>query len=55
MLYDIKPSEVLTADKQNMTVDSYLLWKVDNPSFSTKPWAASRQRSSVWTRSPTMP
>ena len=31
MLYDIKPSEVLTADKQNMTVDSYLLWEVDNP------------------------
>jgi len=31
MLYDIKPSEVLTADKQNMTVDSYVLWQVDDP------------------------
>jgi len=31
MLYDIKPSEVLTSDKQNMTVDSYILWKVANP------------------------
>ncbi|HHU05920.1 MAG TPA: protease modulator HflC [Clostridiales bacterium] len=31
MLYDIKPSEVLTADKQNMTVDSYVLWKIENP------------------------
>lgn len=31
MLYDIKPSEVLTADKQNMTVDSYVLWKVSDP------------------------
>lgn len=31
MLYGIKPSEVLTADKQNMTVDSYVLWKVKDP------------------------
>lgn len=31
MLYDIKPSEVLTSDKQNMTVDSYVLWRVENP------------------------
>ncbi|NLM62244.1 MAG: protease modulator HflC [Clostridiales bacterium] len=31
MLYDIPPSEVLTADKKNMTVDSYILWKIDNP------------------------
>lgn len=31
MLYDIAPSEVLTSDKQNMTVDSYVLWKVDDP------------------------
>jgi len=31
MLYDINPSEVLTSDKQNMTVDSYILWQVDDP------------------------
>jgi len=31
MLYDIPPSEVLTSDKQNMTVDSYILWQVDDP------------------------
>ena len=31
MLYDIPPSEVLTSDKQNMTVDSYVLWKVSDP------------------------
>lgn len=31
MLYDIPPSEVLTSDKQNMTVDSYVLWRVDDP------------------------
>ena len=30
-LYDIPPSEVLTSDKQNMTVDCYILWKVDDP------------------------
>ena len=29
--YDIPPSEVLTSDKQNMTVDCYILWKIDNP------------------------
>ena len=31
MLYDIPPSEVLTSDKQNMTVDCYILWKIDDP------------------------
>ena len=30
-LYDIPPSEVLTSDKQNMTVDCYVLWKVEDP------------------------
>ena len=29
--YDIPPSEVLTSDKQNMTVDCYILWKVSDP------------------------
>jgi len=31
MLYDIAPSEVLTADKQNMTVDCYVLWRILDP------------------------
>ncbi len=31
MLYDIPPSEVLTSDKQNMTVDCYLIWSIDDP------------------------
>lgn len=31
MFYDISPSEVLTADKQNMTVDSYVLWRINEP------------------------
>ena len=31
MLYDIAPSEVLTSDKQNMTVDCYILWEISNP------------------------
>lgn len=31
MYYDISPSEVLTADKQNMTVDSYVLWRIVEP------------------------
>ena len=30
-LYDIPPSEVLTSDKQNMTVDCYVLWKIEDP------------------------
>jgi len=30
-LYDIPPSEVLTSDKQNMTVDCYVLWKIRDP------------------------
>lgn len=29
--YDIPPSEVLTSDKQNMTVDCYILWKIEDP------------------------
>ena len=31
MLYDIPPSEVLTSDKQNMTVDCYVLWRIEDP------------------------
>ncbi len=31
MFYDIPPSEVLTSDKQNMTVDSYILWRIQDP------------------------
>ena len=30
-LYDIPPSEVLTSDKQNMTVDCYILWHISTP------------------------
>ena len=30
-LYDIPPSEVLTSDKQNMTVDCYILWSINDP------------------------
>lgn len=30
-LYDIPPSEVLTSDKQNMTVDCYILWAISDP------------------------
>ncbi|MBR2473043.1 MAG: protease modulator HflC, partial [Clostridia bacterium] len=31
MLYDISPSEVITLDKQNMTVDSYVMWQISDP------------------------
>jgi len=31
MLYDIPPSEVLTSDKQNMTVDCYIVWRIEDP------------------------
>ena len=30
-LYDIPPSEVLTSEKQNMTVDCYILWSISDP------------------------
>ena len=30
-LYDIPPSEVFTSDKQNMTVDCYVLWWIEDP------------------------
>ena len=30
-LSDILPSEVLTSDKQNMTVDCYILWSIGDP------------------------
>ena len=29
--YDIPPSEVLTSDKQNMTMDCYILWNISDP------------------------
>lgn len=31
MLYDIPPSETITSDKQNMTVDCYVLWSISDP------------------------
>jgi len=31
LLYDIPESEVLTADKKNMTVDSYITWQISDP------------------------
>ncbi len=31
LIYDIPPSEVLTSDKKNMTVDSYIVWKIEEP------------------------
>ena len=31
LFYDIPPSEVLTVDKKSMTVDSYILWRIDDP------------------------
>ena len=30
-LYDIPPSEVFTSDKQNMIVDCYVLWRIEDP------------------------
>ena len=30
-LYDIPPSAVITSDKQNMTVDCYILWNIADP------------------------
>ena len=30
-LYDIPPSAVITSDKQNMTVDCYILWHIQDP------------------------
>lgn len=30
-LYDIPPSAVITSDKQNMTVDCYILWYIEDP------------------------
>ena len=31
LLYDMKPSEVLTADSKTMQVDNYVMWKITNP------------------------
>ena len=33
MLYDIPTSDVLTADKKAMTIDSYLLWRIETRQF----------------------
>ena len=46
-LYDIPPSEVLTSDKQNMTVDCYILWSISDPKLfyqSLTSTAAAQQR-----------
>lgn len=31
LLYDMKPSEVLTADSKTMQVDNYVMWKITDP------------------------
>ncbi len=31
LLYDMKPSEVLTADSKSMTVDNYVTWRITDP------------------------
>ncbi len=53
MLYDIPPSEVLTSDKQNMTVDCYLLWNISDPqlfyqSLGTTSEAESRLNATTY-------
>ena len=30
-LYDIRPSDVMTADKKSMIADMYILWRIVNP------------------------
>ena len=60
MFYDIPPSEVLTSDKQNMTVDCYILWHIEDPQQfyrslgSIMPWAPPSRPRSVWMPSLTM-
>ena len=31
LFYDVKPSEVLTSDTKNMTVDSFIVWRISDP------------------------
>lgn len=31
LIYDLTPSDVITQDKKTMVVDSYVLWKIDDP------------------------
>lgn len=31
MLYDLEPSDVITKDKKNMVVDSFVLWQITDP------------------------
>ncbi len=54
MLYDILPSEVFTSDKQNMTVDCYVLWRISDPklfyrSLGTTPVAEDRISALTYT------
>ncbi len=54
MLYDIPPSEVLTSDKQNMTVDCYIMWNISDPqkfyqTVGTKEEAESRLNAMTYT------
>ena len=49
-LYDIPPSEVLTSDKQNMTVDCYILWSISDPKLFYQTLAPPPPQSSGWTR-----
>ena len=53
-IYDIPPSEVLTSDKQTMTVDCYILWKISDPqqfyrALGTAPKAEERLNAITYT------
>ena len=54
MFYDIPPSEVITSDKQNMTVDCYILWQIKDPEVfnrSLSGYSAAEQRLNAITYS----
>lgn len=36
MVYDLRPSEVITKDKKTMTTDSYVLWRISDPTEFAK-------------------
>jgi membrane protease subunit HflC len=46
MIYNVNPSEVLTADKKAMIVDSYSIWQITDVTTFIRTVRCSRARSS---------
>ena len=56
LLYDLPVSDVITKDKKTMVADSFVLWRIEDPSGLSRPSNSSvtnaESRLSTWSITP---